>query len=223
MNVIAVLGGATIQGLVFDLDGVLIQSRAAHAQAFQEVLVTLGITGFDYYRFAGWRTRDVFREVIAERPGLSVAEATIAEFSRRKSERARELLASDCQIVPDCVPAIERLSHQFSVALASSGSHATVQAFLDRTGLRVTFRSVLSGDDVERAKPDPEIFRRSFDALGLPPSNCVVIEDAVAGVLAARSAGAHALGVTTEHPERLLAAGAARVVESLGELVQLLA
>ncbi len=74
-----------------------------------------------------------------------------------------------------------------------------------------------------QAKPDPEIFRRSIEALALRPENCVVIEDAVAGVRAARSAGAHAIGMTKEHPEQLEAAGAACVVRSLGELAQLLA
>jgi beta-phosphoglucomutase len=212
-----------IQGVVFDLDGVLIHSRAAHAQAFQEVLMAFGITGFIYDRFAGWRTPEVFRAVFAEHSAAPVAEETIAECARRKSQRALELLACGDRVAPDCVPALERLSRQYRVALASSGSRASVEAFLDRTGLRPAFRSVLSGDDVERAKPDPEIFRRSINALGLRPADCVVIEDAVAGVQAARSAGAHAIGMTTENPERLAAAGAAWVVGSLGELAQLLA
>jgi HAD superfamily hydrolase (TIGR01509 family) len=208
---------------VFDLDGVLIHSRAAHAQAFQEVFATFGIADFHYDRFAGWRTPEVFRAVFAEHSATPVADVTIEECSRRKSERARELLSSGDHVARDCVVAVERLSRRYRVALASSGSRASVQAFLDRTGLRQAFRSVLTGDDVARAKPDPEIFRRSMEALGLLPEDCVVIEDAVAGVRAARSAGAHAIGMTTEHQEQLEAAGAACVVGSLGELAQLLA
>jgi HAD superfamily hydrolase (TIGR01509 family) len=223
MNGMAFPGAATIRGVVFDLDGVLIQSRAAHAQAFQEVLATFGITDFNYDRFAGWRTSEVFRTVLSEHPPAPVTEETIAQCARRKSQRARELLGSGDHVAPDCVPVLEQLCTQYRVALASSGSQASVQAFLDRTGLRPAFRSVLTGDDVAQAKPDPEIFRRSMEALALRPENCVVIEDAVAGVRAARSAGAHAIGMTTEHPDELKAAGAACVVRSLGELAQLLA
>ena len=223
MNGVAFPGAATIRGVVFDMDGVLVQSRAAHAQAFQEVLATFGITDFNYNHFAGWRTPEVFRTVLSEDLLAPVTEETIAQCARRNSQRARELLSSGEHVAPDCVPALEQLCTRYRVALASSGSRASVQAFLDRTCLRPAFRSVLTGDDVAHAKPDPEIFRRSIEALALCPENCVVIEDAVAGVRAARSAGAHAIGMTTEDAEQLEAAGAACVVRSLGELAQLLA
>jgi beta-phosphoglucomutase len=216
-------GSLTIKGVVFDLDGVLIQSRAAHAQAFQELLIAFGINEFNYDRFAGWRTPEVFRTVLSEHLPTPVTEETVAQCARRKSERAREILASSDPVAADCVPALKQLCTRYRVSLASSGSRASVQAFLDRTGLEPVFRSVLTGDDVARAKPDPEIFRRSIETLALSPENCVVIEDAVAGVCAARSAGAHAIGIATQHPERLEAAGAACVVGSLGELAQLLA
>jgi beta-phosphoglucomutase len=205
-------------GLVFDLDGVLILSRGAHRQAFEEVLAPFGILNFDYDRFAGWRTLEVFRTVFLQELAEPVPEETIADCSRRKSVRARELLANGNHTAPDCVSLLTRLSEKYRMALASSGSRASVNAFLDRTGLRGIFQSVLSGDDVERAKPDPEIFRRSIAALGLHPENCAVIEDAVAGVQAARSAGAHTIGFGNGDTAGLSAAGAEQVVASLGDL-----
>jgi HAD superfamily hydrolase (TIGR01509 family) len=206
-----------VSGLVFDLDGVLILSRDAHRQAFEEVLAPFGILNFDYDQFAGWRTPEVFRAVF-QQLAEPVPEETVADCSRRKSARARDLLANGNHTAPDCVPLLTRLSEKYRLALASSGSRESVNAFLDRTGLRGIFQSVLSGDDVDRAKPDPEIFRRSIAALGLQPENCAVIEDAVAGVQAARSAGAHTIGFGNGDTAGLSAAGAEQVVASLGDL-----
>lgn len=213
--------GDAIRGLVFDLDGVLVSSRAAHAQAFAEVLADYGIHDFQYDRFAGWRTADVFRAVFADR-SLRIAENDLAECGRRKSARARELLASRNPVAPDCVSVVTQLSREYRLALASSGSRAAVEAFFARTGLGPSFRSVLCGDDVRRAKPDPEIVRRSMEALALEPRSCVVIEDAVAGIQAARSAGARAIGFGNARAADLRAAGAEQVVDSLAELARML-
>lgn len=210
-----------ILGLVFDLDGVLVSSRAAHAQAFEEVLAAYGIHDFQYDGFAGWRTADVFRAVFAEK-SLRIAEDDLAACARRKSARAGELLAAQNPVAPDCVSVVTQLSREYRLALASSGSRAAVEAFLVRTGLGPSFRSVLCGDDVRRAKPDPEIFRRSMEALALEPRSCVAIEDAVAGIQAARSAGARAIGFGNARAADLRAAGAEQVVDSLAELARLL-
>jgi HAD superfamily hydrolase (TIGR01509 family) len=218
----AFTGGEPVEGLVFDMDGVLILSREAHAQAFREVLSPLGVRDFDYDRFAGWRTPEVFRIVLAEH-GIPFDNELIARCSDDKSRRAREIISSGDLLAPGCVPVIDHLSRRYRLALASSGSRASVQAFLDLTGLGTAFRSVLCGDDVARAKPDPEIFRRSIEALELPADRCVVIEDAVSGIQAARSAGARAVGMNSGDPAPLTGAGAAQVVDSLEELAELLA
>ena len=208
----------TIAGLIFDLDGVLIQSRSAHSRAFQEVLGEFGIRDFQYDQFAGWRTPEVFRAMLRDRHNREVSDAVIAECSRRKSQLAREWIAAERPVEPDCVAIIRELSGRYRLALASSGSRPSVQAFLDETGLRDAFRSVLSGEDVRLAKPDPEIFCRSIEALDARPEECVVIEDAVAGIVAARAAGAHAVGFGKANDEALSAAGARTVVGSLREL-----
>src|SRR5580658_4897594 len=115
-------------GLVFRLDGVLILSRGAHRQAFEEVLAPFGILNFDYDLFAGWRTPDVFRAVFRQELAEPVPEEAIADCSRRKSVRARELLADGNHTAPDCVPLLTRLSERYRLALASSGSRESVNA-----------------------------------------------------------------------------------------------
>jgi beta-phosphoglucomutase len=212
-----------VGGVIFDMDGVLVTSSEIHRQAFEEILMPLGIA-FHYDRFAGRRTADVFREVLREaRPPLAVSEGRIEEYARRKSARARELMtAGEGNLAPGCVAVLTALAEGYALALASSGSRDSVKAFLDVSQLGHVFRSVLTGDDVRQAKPDPELFARSIEELGLPAGRCVVIEDSVAGVQAARLAGAIPIGFGSARAEALLEAGASRVINSLEALPRLL-
>jgi len=210
-----------IAGVIFDLDGVLMQSGPAHARAFIQVLADYGIGEFTYDRFAGQRTLDVFREVFAKR-GIAVSDDEVAACSRRKSELARGWMSAAMPITEDCVSVIGELSGRYRLALASSGSRRSVDVFLDATGLHGAFLSVLSGDDVCFAKPDPELFSRSIEALHARPHECAVVEDAEAGIAAARNAGARVIGFTQDRVEALTAAGAETIVGSLRELRRLL-
>jgi len=208
-------------GVVFDMDGVLLDSTACHSQAFGEILIPLGIHNFSYSRFAGWRTPEVFRTVFLE-AGLPVTEAEIADCSKRKSARSRELLEENSQIFTFCAPVVSNLAAVYPLALASSGSRGSVENFLEKSGLRGAFRVVVSGDDVSRAKPDPEIFTRAVAGLDLASSRCVVVEDAEAGIQAACAAGAIACGFGADSDGALRRAGAHCRIESLSDLPQLL-
>ena len=127
-------------------------------------------------------------------------------------------------IAPGCLAMLQQLSTTYILAIASSGLRGSVESFLATNQCAHVFRSVLCGQDVLRAKPAPEIYERTFLALGAAPGVCVVIEDAVAGVVAARSAGARAVvGIPgTSSAEELMAAGAAHLVQSLSDLPRLL-
>ncbi len=208
-----------IRGIVFDLDGVLIQSASSHAAAFKQVFAQYGIHDFEYAPYAGWRTLDVVTDVLARRGRTDSAEA-IAEMAREKSRLARQLLEACRPLSKDCEATLARLAGGFHLALASSGSRSSVDAFLRLTGSRSLFRSVLSGEDVANAKPDPEIYVRSAEGLGLDASQCLVVEDALAGVAAARAAGCPVVAVAgTCSAEMLHQAGANHVVADLSELV----
>lgn len=210
-----------VTALIFDLDGVLIQSSGAHTRAFQEVLGECGIHDFEYGNFAGWRTTDVFRLVLGSQYKGKVTDAMVADCSARKSQRAREMISAECPIESDCAPVVRKLALRYRLALASSGSRKSVDSFLKCSGLYDAFRCTLSGDDVRVAKPDPEIFRRSIFTLEARPQECAVIEDAVAGIVAARRAGAHGIGFGTKNAAALSTAGADCVVNSLRELAGL--
>ena len=213
----------SIKAVVFDLDGVLIHSTRFHRLAFEQVLAPLGTTDFCYEHYAGWRTPEVIAAEL-QRAALPADPATITRLAEEKSRIARELIAASNPVAENCVAVLSELASRSSLGLASSGSRASVQAFLDRSGSASLFRSVLTGDDVAHAKPDPEIYRTSFTRLGLPPQTCMVIEDAVAGIEAARRAGAPAIGMTgTCSHETLLAAGALDTLDGLSGLPELLA
>lgn len=210
--------GSKTRAIVFDLDGVLVNSAPCHRAAFEEILASYGIDGFDYSQFAGWRTRDVVEKVLRD-AGRNASPAEIDAASARKSELARERMAACDPIVPGCVDVLRELSGRgYALALASSGSAESVRMFLDSAGVRPLFRSILTGGDVRHAKPDPEIYSVTFEKIGAAPDDCLVVEDAAAGVQAARGAGASVIGVQgTCRPEELIAAGAVHVLSDLRE------
>jgi beta-phosphoglucomutase len=212
-----------IRAVIFDLDGVLIDSAPFHRAAFEEVFRPLGIDDFDYPRYAGWRTPDVVENVLRAAARTPEPELVL-EMAAAKSRIARERLAAANPVAPDCVAVLEELSRHYALALASSGSRQSVELFLAANGCASLFGSVLSGDDVKNAKPAPEIYERSFQALHIAPANGAIVEDAAAGILAATSAGAGiVIGFAGTSPAgELLSAGADLVIQTLSELPDLL-
>jgi HAD superfamily hydrolase (TIGR01509 family) len=211
-----------IRGVVFDLDGVLMHSAPCHRAAFQQVFEQLGIDDFQYSPYAGWRTRDVVVDVLHRR-GRMASPSEIDAASSKKTHLARQVLDAARPVDPACATVLAELAALYPLGLASSGSRASVLAFLNWTGAGTLFRAVLSGEDAKRGKPDPEIYTRCVEQMGIRPSECLVVEDAVAGVAAARAMGATAVGLSGTVPGcALREAGAAHVLSRLGELPDLL-
>jgi len=205
--------------VVFDLDGVLLDSGPCHSSAFEEVFRPFGIRDFDYTQYAGWKTASVIEDVLRG-AGQAPGAQRIAELAAEKSRLAREKLIALNPVAPGCIPALEQLSREYALALASSGSQASIALFLASNGCAHLFRSVLCGDDVNCAKPHPEIYRRTFAALHIEPRDAMVVEDAVAGIQSARAAGAGSvIGVEgTCSAAQLAGAGASAVIRGVNEL-----
>jgi beta-phosphoglucomutase len=209
--------------VVFDLDGVLLDSAPCHRRAFEEVFQPFDIRDFDYRDYAGWKTADVVKHVL-QLAGHDADPLLVLELAAEKSRLARECLIEANPVAPGCVPVLERLSKEYPLALASSGSRASIALFLSGNNCAHLFQSVLCGDDVTSAKPDPEIYRRSFASLRVAPANAAVVEDAVAGIQAAHAAGAGTvIGMEgTCSASRLTEAGATAVVQRMLDLPALL-
>lgn len=211
-----------ISGIIFDMDGVLILSSTAHEKAYRKAMAPLPVSRFSYHEIAGRRTDEAIRFVLAEN-GIAYSDSQISSLATSKSRLAREIIAAEKPLATGAVELITVLAEQFPLALASSASKETVELFLDISGLRGKFRSVLHGGDVRRAKPDPEIYQRACAALALPPDHCVVVEDAVSGVAAGRAAGATVWGLPgTSSANELKAAGATLTMNRLEDMYELL-
>jgi len=212
-----------IRSVVFDLDGVLVDSTCCHEAAFQEVFRPFGIGDFSYQEYAGCRTAEVVESVLRQRE-VAFTREVVHDLAQRKSKRARELLVETNPVYPDCIAVLRDLAARYTLALASSGSRETVYSFLKINDCAALFSSILTGEDVEQAKPHPEIYQRTFTALGTRPAEAVVVEDAISGILAAKAALAGAVvGVAGTVPARdLTAAGADHVCRVLSEIPVLL-
>lgn len=207
--------------LIFDLDGVLFFSSEAHGAAYDLTFKAYGYHGLPYAEIAGVRTDDAFRRVLSNEDVVE-SDALIEELTVTKRKWARLLLRESPPVVPNCRFILEQLQERFILGLASSASKNTVDLFLDASGTRDIFQSVLSGQDVEQSKPSPEIFLKAMRKLNVDAKTVAIIEDSVAGVIAGKRAGATVIGVRgTVDDSDLIANGAKFVVSGIRDLLDL--
>ena len=203
------------QGVLWDMDGVLVDTGEFHYQSWQEALEERGL------RFS----REFFRQtfgmnnagILARLLGEDLTDKLLIEISEQKEERFRELIRGQAQALPGVVTWLARLREAgFRQGIASSAPLANIDALIDELGLRGYFDVIGSGADLP-AKPDPALFLEVARRLDVQPTCCIVVEDSVAGVEAAKRAGMHCIAVTTTNPAEALAT-ADLVIESLDDL-----
>ncbi len=205
--------GALDYGVIFDLDGVLVDSSSFHRESWRLVGLERGFVMTDelFWRTFGMPNRQILPLLI----GPDVSEADIAELSERKEEVYREVCAGRIRPLPGAVDLVRAVAADgLRIALGSSTPWSNIRVILDALGIRECFQQIVCSDDVTHGKPHPEVFLKAAAKLGLEPSRCVVIEDAVVGVQAAKAAGMHCLAVATTHAAEKLAE-ADRVVPDL--------
>ncbi|GIW42384.1 MAG: phosphatase [Candidatus Binatia bacterium] len=204
---------------LFDIDGVLVDSAEAHRRAWERLGEEIGRPfGEELFRRTfGQRNDSILAAWLG--PGLPPDEAE--RLSARKEELYRELVRRGAIRVYPGVPELLRaLPEQgFALAVASSGPRPNVELVLEILGVQGLVGAAVSAEDVTRGKPDPEPFLRAAERLGLAPERCIVVEDSVHGIEAARRAGMRSVAVLTSTDEhRLRAAGADLVVPEAGAL-----
>jgi HAD superfamily hydrolase (TIGR01509 family) len=203
------------RAVIFDMDGVLIDSGAYHRAAWRALLDELGEPPVapDSWRLTIGRPS---AEAVPLLLGRTMASAEAQRLAARKQEHYRRLAAAGPALVRGVAEFVADLAaHRVPRAVGTSASRHDVEGLLTRTGLRERFAIVVAAEDVRRGKPDPEVYLLAARGLGVAPEHCLVFEDAVVGVRAARRAGMRAIGVSTAHTEaELRAAGAERAVES---------
>jgi beta-phosphoglucomutase len=203
---------------IFDMDGVLVDTYHAHYRSWLEMAEAEGLH-FSEAEFASTFGR-TSREVIAHFWGTNRDDPqAIAALDTRKEAAFRRIILSDFPAMPGALDLLGTLhAAGFRLAVGSSAPPANVDLVLDKLGGRSLFGAIVTGSDVTRGKPDPQVFRLAAARLGVPPAHCAVIEDAPAGVAAANAAGMASVGLmsTGRIPGDLAAAHA--VVRSLREI-----
>ncbi len=187
-------------GVIFDLDGVLINSEPLHLQAFQEVLATHGrtLTEEEYYaHFIVYSDLEVLEQLLPAGEGL---EAALAD----KARRYLALLETGVPIFLDGMTLLSR-TDGWRVGLATGSMRREVERVLRSLRIRDRFGAVVTRDDCRRGKPDPEPFLLAAEALDVLPHRCVVVEDTPGGVRAAKAAGMTCVAVTHSCPRERLA------------------
>jgi beta-phosphoglucomutase family hydrolase len=198
--------GMPLAAVIFDFDGVVIDSHEAHERSWFALAEELGrpFTRETFVATFGQRNESIL-------PLLGWAEegdkARIQQLGDRKEALYREILSKEgIAPLPGVVALLEDLHKEgVSCAIGTSTPRANVECVLQITGLVGFFREVAAAEDVTRGKPDPEVFLKAAAKLGAEPSACVVIEDAQVGIHAAKAAGMKAVAVTTTHPAEALA------------------
>jgi HAD superfamily hydrolase (TIGR01509 family) len=205
-------------GVIFDNDGVLVDTEQYSIEAYRRAIEEQGVTldTTDTERNCGLTDADIIRDM-RDRYG---AQLDLKTFSMRKAQLYHEIAAEHkIRLFPGVKSFISNLREmRIPYILASSGSRSKIAFNLEQSGLSQYFPMVVSGDDFQRGKPDPEIFLCAAEKLGLAPRDCVVIEDSINGLKAARTAGCFAIAVSNTFPREKLAPFADLVVQSLEEL-----
>jgi beta-phosphoglucomutase len=204
------------RGVIFDVDGVLVDSYRAHLESWVRVAREHGleITEADFARTFG-RTS---REIIAEFWGEDLAERDRRAIDDRKEALYREIVAASFPAMEGGADLVRDLhAAGFRLAVGSSAPPENIELSLSRLAVRDLFAVVVTGRDVTRGKPDPQVFQIAAARLQVAPEHCAVVEDAPAGVAAAKAAGMKCIAlVGTAAPGALAAAD--RIVRSLREL-----
>ncbi|MBI3086813.1 MAG: HAD family phosphatase [candidate division NC10 bacterium] len=197
------------RGVIFDFDGVLIDSEPLHLRAFQEILPEFGrtLTEEEYYaQYIVYSDREVLERLL---PAGETLEAALVA----KERRYRELVEAGVPVFQDGLTLLSQ-TDGWRVGLATGSLRPEVERILRSLGIRERFGTIVTREDCRKGKPDPEPFLLAARALGLAPHRCVAIEDTPGGVQAAKAAGMACVAVTHSCPRDSLV-GADLVVDDL--------
>ena len=185
-----------VMALIFDMDGVIVDSTATHTEAWRIYLDRHGLAVANIVdRMLGKHNDELVRTFF---PADRLTAESISEHGFRKEALYREMMAPvlEDKLVPGVRDFIVRNQHN-PLAVATNAEPLNVDFVLTATGLRSYFKVVVDGRQVINPKPHPDVYLRAASMLGYDPANCVVFEDSVTGVRAARAAGAKVVGVST--------------------------
>ena len=206
-----------IKAVIFDLDGVIVSTDDCHYEAWQQLADRQGIY-FD--REINQRLRGVSRmeslEILLERAGRAYSDEEKNAMATEKNEAYKRLvmMITPSAILPGAMETISKLREK-GIMLAIGSSSKNTPIILKQIGLEGCFDAVADGNHIKNSKPDPEVFLLAAKMLNIPPENCLVVEDADAGVEAALNGNMKVLGVgsAARNPAATISAGSLKDID----------
>ena len=193
----------TPKAIIWDMDGVIADTAPFHFQAWHDLVTSKGraYTEEDFHYGFGLRNNDILTYLFGN---LKTAE--MEALSREKEAIFRAKIKGCINPFPGVIALVEILREMgFAMALASSAPIENIELILSSIGITKYFDSIISAEDVTKGKPDPQAFLMAAEQLGAAPERCIVIEDAIAGIEAAKAAGMKCIAVTNTHSPEALA------------------
>lgn len=186
------------KSIIWDMDGVLVDTTRYHYQSWLEILKGIR-NDFSWEEFAssfGMRNDLIIPKVFKK----ECSKEEIVSIDRKKEFLFRELAKGKLKPLEGLINLLNLLKEDgFKMAVASSGTPENVEMVIRECNLMSFFSALTNGSEVLHSKPDPEIFLLASEKLGIPPSRCVVVEDAPAGIQGAKSAGMKCIAITSTH------------------------
>jgi len=186
------------RAVIWDMDGVIADTGALHCLSWQYAFKKQGIifTEKDFQRIFGQRNDAIIRGNM----GREISQDEIESIANDKELYFRDSVKSNIQPFPGVIGLLKTLkSNGIAAAIASSAPLENIQLILVEVGIADYFQAIVFGREVAEGKPSPQVFLKAAQKLGVEPANCIVIEDAVAGVEGAKRAGMHCIAVTNTH------------------------
>ncbi|MBI4390377.1 MAG: HAD family phosphatase [candidate division NC10 bacterium] len=205
-----------LRAMILDFNGVILDDESVHCATMQEVLAEEGyrFTEEEYRRdYLALDDRGAFAAAL-RKMGRPVTEGGLAELIRRKGLRYRARMQDGHRLFPGVADFLREAAGRIPLAIASGALRDEIETALARVDLSSCFSAIVSAEDVRRMKPDPEIYRKALDRVNgatprpvppIAPSQCLAIEDSMAGVQAAQAAGMPCVAVTNSYPAEALA------------------
>ena len=193
----------TLEAVLWDLDGVIADTGPYHFLAWQDVFRKRGVnfTEADFNHHFGQRNDTIIQSAL----GKNISPGELDAIADEKEANYRRRVGGNVEPLPGAIELIKSLGeHGIKAAIASSAPLENIELIIRGLDIENCFQAITWGREVTEGKPSPQVFLLSAEKLGAEPRNCVVIEDAVAGVTGAKKAGMKCVAVTNSHPRNSL-------------------